>query len=64
MRHLPLNVRATRRNTLTLTLVTVGACYFGYHLFVLHHEMMAHGFELTAVPLADRIIGALCGTAE
>lgn len=53
-----------RRVHVTLFVVTVLAAYFGYHLFYLHHETMAHGFELTAVPLADRLIAALCGAAE
>lgn len=53
-----------KRAEVTIALTCAAAVYFGVHVFVLHHEMMAHGFDLTAVPVVDRLIAFLSGHSE
>jgi hypothetical protein len=53
-----------KRAEITIAVVAASAVYFGAQVFLLHHELYAHGFELSAGPLIDRVLSVLCHSSE
>lgn len=67
MNHLSLPARAVRRHRalVVIGILTGIVAMFAYQLFVLHGgEHVAHGFDVSAPLLGERIVSFLIGSAE